>query len=205
MQTLHTLRNLYFISSRAGQNSTSQYTFVNLTAIDILSQYPESAEKFLTSIRPSELGQIPAHPLERCLDLFFLNTAEHFTLVLSPGVNEELLIAAALPYLAAGGNNHLLEIFEAAHSVTLAVLASPHGADLTAKHLHFYVVALFKVSVQFSVVNSSYSLTSGIPTKPLSPSIQISLQNCGSNHCASFSFSKQPTPPPFNSPRARLR
>ena len=85
------------------------------------------------------------HPLERCLDLYFLNTAEHFTLILSPLTNEELLVGAATPYLATGGNNHLLEIFEAAHSVMLAVLIAPQSIDLTAKHLPFYVDALLKV------------------------------------------------------------
>jgi hypothetical protein len=145
VQSLHILRNLYFISSRIGQNASSQYSFVNLVAIDIVAQYPDLAENLLRTIRPAELGQIPGHPLERCLDLFFLNTAEHFTLTLSPQVNEELIISAALPYLAAGGSNRLLEIFEAAHSVVLAVFSAPPNADITAKHLPFYVDNLFAV------------------------------------------------------------
>ena len=142
MQSLHILRNLYFISSRLGQTSSSQYMFVNLTAIDILAQYPDSAAGFLSSIRPTELGRIPQHPLDRCLDLFFLNTAEHFTLTLSPRINEDLLIAAALPYLSTGGSNYMLELFEAGHSLTLSVLASPKNADLSAPHLPFYIEAL---------------------------------------------------------------
>lgn len=144
-QTLHSLRNLYFISSRAGTDSFSQYTFVYLTATDVLSTYYIQTDAFVKEIKPVELGQIPQHPLDRCLDLFFLNTAEHFTLVLSPTLNEELLVTAAAPYLAAGGNNHMLPIFEAAHSVMLSVLSSPQSAGLTAKHLPFYVDALFKV------------------------------------------------------------
>lgn len=144
-QVLRILRNLYFISSRLGSKPFSQYTFAYLTAIDILAGYPIHADAFLKDIRPATLGQIPEHPLERCLDLYFLNTAEHFTLVLSPQTNEELLVAAATPYLAAGGSNHLLPIFEAAHSVMLAVLSAPQSAELTAKHLPFYVDALFKV------------------------------------------------------------
>ncbi|KAK5160211.1 hypothetical protein LTR04_004765 [Oleoguttula sp. CCFEE 6159] len=144
-QTLHTLRNLYFVSSRLGSSSFSQYTFTYLTAIDVLTNYPLQADAFLKHIKPVELGQIPQHPLDRCLDLFFLNTAEHFTLVLSPQTNEDLLVAAATPYLAAGGNNRLLHIFEAAHSVMLAVISAPQSAELTAKHLPFYVDALFKV------------------------------------------------------------
>lgn len=144
--SLHILRNLSFITSRIGQNTLSQYTFVNLTAIDIIAQYPDLSEQFLEGIKPAENGHIPAHPAERCLDLFFLNVAEHFTLILSPEVNERLLISAALPYLASGGNRNLLEIFEAAHSVVLAVLAAPKSADMAAKHLPFYVSTLFNVS-----------------------------------------------------------
>lgn len=74
-----------------------------------------------------------------------MNTSEHFALILPPLANEELIIAAATPYLAAGGNNHLLEIFEAAHSVVLAVFSAPQNADMTAKHLPFYVDNLFAV------------------------------------------------------------
>ncbi|KAF2084097.1 hypothetical protein K490DRAFT_49907 [Saccharata proteae CBS 121410] len=144
-QTLHTLRNLYFISSRLGADSFSQYTFVYLTAIDILTQYPIQADSFLKAIQPTNIGHIPPHPLDRTLDLFFLNTAEHFTLLLPPTTNESLLLAAATPYLATDVSHHLLPIFEAAHSVTLAVLAAPHSANVAAKHLPFYVNALFQV------------------------------------------------------------
>ena len=142
IQCLHTLRNLYFISTRLGQTSTSQYIFVNFTAIDVLSRYPDIVESFMKSLRPAEFGRIPQHPLDRCLDLFFFNTAEHFTLALSTEVNDELLIAAALPYLSRGGDDLLLEIFEAGHSLILAVLAVPQNAALATKHLPFYIEAL---------------------------------------------------------------
>lgn len=145
MQSLHILRNLYFISSRTGQNGSSQQAFVFLAAVDILSQYPDLAENFLRSIKPSDIGQIPSHPVERCLDLFFMNAAEHFPIVLPPNVNEELLLSAAFPYLAAGANPLLLEIFEAAHSVVLVVFAIPHNAELAGKHLPFYIENLFAV------------------------------------------------------------
>lgn len=157
IQSLHILRNLYFVTSRTGQASSSQYSFVNLVAIDILAQYPDLAENFLRTIKPIEMGQIPPHPLERCLDLYFLNTCEHFALVVSPLANEELIIAAATPYLAAGGNNHLLEIFEAAHSVVLAAFSAPQNATITAKHLPFYVDNLF--AVRFSPLHSAYPST----------------------------------------------
>ena len=145
LKILHTLRNLYFISSRLGANAFSLYTFVYLTAIDILAKYPVQAEGFLQEIRPAEVGRIPQHPLERCYDLYFLNTSEHFPLVLSGKMNEELLVKAAAPYLEHGGDQRLLEIFEAAHSLILAVFAAPQNTDLTIRHIHPYFEALFKV------------------------------------------------------------
>jgi hypothetical protein len=146
-QTLHALRHVYFITARLGTDSLSQYTFISLVAIDILSKYHMQASSFLQSICPSTAGSIPESPLERTMDLYFLNTAEHFTLILPSNLNEDLLVAAASPYLAAslGENPHLLPIFEAAHSVMLAVFSAPQSADLTAKHLPFYVDALFQV------------------------------------------------------------
>lgn len=144
-QALQVLRSLYFISSRMGTSAFSQYTFVYLTGMDILSAYPNHAQLFLESTKPSEHGQVPAHPLDRSNDLFFLNTAEHFTLILTPETSENLLIAAAAPYLVAGGNHHLLPAFEAAHSVMLAIFSAPQNAGLTAKHLPSYVDALFQV------------------------------------------------------------
>jgi hypothetical protein len=144
-QILHSLRNLYFISSRLGTESFSQYTFIYLATIDILSNYPIQADAFLKEIRPAVPGEIPASPLDRCLDLYFLNTAEHFTLVLSAQTNEEVLVSAAIPYLASGGNSHLLQIFEAAHSVMLAVFSAPQSAAVAGQHLSFYIDALFSV------------------------------------------------------------
>jgi len=131
---------------RLGTSSFSQYTFVYLTSIDILSAYPNQAAAFMQVISPIRLGQIPANPLERSLDLFFLNAAEYFALILPAEMSETHLIPAALPYLSAGGNNHLLDIFEAAHSVMLAVLSTPQSANIAAAHLPFYIEALFKVS-----------------------------------------------------------
>ncbi len=164
MQTLHALRHLYFISSRLGPNSFSAHVFVFLTSIDILSVYPKHVEAFLTDIQPHHLGQLPAHPLDRTLDHFFLNTAEHFTLVLPSAVAEDLLVAAANPYLnsttgkgsarpqanlAVGRshensepNSNLREIFEAAHSVALAVLSAPQNVELAARIFPFYIDAL---------------------------------------------------------------
>lgn len=113
--------------------------------MDILSAYPGHAEFFLRAILPSDHNAVPEHPLDRCLDLFYLNTAEQFTLKIPRQACEELFITAAAPYLAAGGNNNLLPIFEAAHSVMLAVFSAPQNAELTARHLPFYIDSLFAV------------------------------------------------------------
>lgn len=147
-QTLHTLRNMYFVTTRLGPEAFSQDSFVYLTAMDVLSQYPIQAENFVREIRPATLGSIPPHPLDRCLDLFFLNTAEHFSLVLATNVAEDILIAAATPYLSAGGDNNLMHIFEAAHSVILSVFSAPQNGPLASKHLPFYADALFSVFPQ---------------------------------------------------------
>jgi hypothetical protein len=145
-QALQILRDLHFISSRSGANAFSQYAFVYYAAIDILSQYPVQAEAFLQDIRPAEIGAIPQHPLDRCHDLYFLNTAEHFPLMLTPQGNEQLLIRAAMPYLGVGGDQRLLETFEAAHSVMLAVFLAPQNVELVISHVRPYIDALFQVS-----------------------------------------------------------
>lgn len=140
---LNSLRNVFFITALIGTQSFTQYTFVYLTCIDVLGAYPRLAEEFLHSIRPAVIDEIPDLPIDRSLALYFLNTAEHFTLILSPTTNEDLLVASALPYLATGGAKHLLPIFEAAHSVMLAVLSAPQSADTAAKHTPYYIDALF--------------------------------------------------------------
>lgn len=185
-QTLQILRNLYFVSSRLGADAFSQYTFVYLTAIDILSQYPVQAEAFLRDIKSTYAGSIPQHPLDRCHDLYFLNTGEHFAMFLTPELNEQLLIGTARPYLGLGSDPRLLEIFEAAHSVMLAVLSAPQNADLLAGHIHPYVDVLFKVfpqnlsARQFRLAVKTLIRITSPPapisqTQPLLPSILLEL------------------------------
>ncbi|KAK4945690.1 hypothetical protein LTR10_015038 [Elasticomyces elasticus] len=144
MQTLHILRDTYFIAHRFGLTSSSQYTFVNFTANDILSRYQAQSEHFLEAIKPGELGRIPLHPLDRTYDLFFLNTAEHFTLTLLPRTNQELLFNSAAPYVDPRGDPRLGEIFEAAHSVMLAILAAPQNAEVATRNVPFYVETLLQ-------------------------------------------------------------
>lgn len=142
-KALTALRNIHFISSRMGSNAFSAYTFVNLTSIDILSRFPIQSGDFLRSILTSHAGQIPPHPLHRNHDLFYLNTVEHFTLIMSPSTTESLIVTPASPYLNPTANAHLLPIFEAAHSAMLSALAAPQNGPLAAKSLPFYVGSLF--------------------------------------------------------------
>lgn len=144
-QSLRILRSFYFITTRQGSATFSQYNFVYYTAMDILGAYPLEVQSLLRDLKPLQLGQVAKHPLDRCLDLFFLNTAEHFTLVLPPDVSDELLLPAVTSYLAAGGQGPLLPIFEAAHSVTLALFSAPQNAEATLRNLEFYVQQLFRV------------------------------------------------------------
>jgi hypothetical protein len=165
-------------------------------------------ENFLKSIKPSELGQIPSHPLDRCLDLFFLNTSELFTTVVTPQFSEDLLIQAALPYLPAGGNNHLLEIFEAAHSLALAVFAIPNNASVAAKHVPFYLDNLFAVSLNRYLLQNpiliklrSFPKTSPVansasPSKPSYKSPLPHPQSQTANPSSHQSFSKYSTTEP---------
>lgn len=116
--------------------------FVNYTSVDILSQFPEQAESFLSSVRSPEPGTVPAHPLDRLNDLFFLNVAEHFTLSLRPQANEELLVNTAMPYITTNGDLRLNELYEAAHSVLLAVFAAPQNGAISVQHTPFYIETL---------------------------------------------------------------
>ena len=186
IQSLHILRNLYFVSSRLGQTTSSQYMFINFTAIDILNQYPEQVVSFLRATQPATLGQIADYTLDRVLDLFWLNTAEHLTLALSPTVNDALLIPAAIPYLASTGANSMMEVFEAGHSLMLSVLAVPKNAHVCAKHLPFYIEALLSAfptnlsSRQFRVAFKNIVQIAAPPspvayTQPLMQSILLDL------------------------------
>lgn len=113
-----------------------------------------SAEAFLTEIRPTDAGAIPRHPLDRCLDLYFLNTAELFTPFLSTQAANDLLITTASPYLGMNGDYRSLEIFEAAHSVMLAMFTSPNNINLTASRLEAYIQLLFEVCQSVSAMDS---------------------------------------------------
>jgi hypothetical protein len=64
--------------------------------------------------------------------------------VLSPKINEEVIIPSLSAYLVPGLEPTLQPHFEAAHSVMLAILASPTSAEIGATVMPFYVDAVFK-------------------------------------------------------------
>ncbi|KAL8986040.1 MAG: hypothetical protein Q9205_000383, partial [Flavoplaca limonia] len=145
IQMLQILRNMAFISSHFRLDTLSQYSFVYFTAVDIISQYPMFAEALVKQLRPTEIGVIPQHPLDRCLDTFFLNTAEHFIAVLNTQVAEDLVANAASPYLGSNVESNIFEAFEAAHSVMLAIMVVPHNVALAASRIEEYAERLFEV------------------------------------------------------------
>lgn len=184
----------------------SQYNFVYYTAIDILGAYPMEVQHFLRGIQPANLGSVAQHPLDRCLDLFFLNTAEHFTLILPPHITAELLVPTVTSYLAAGGKGHLLSIFEAAHSVTLAVFSAPQNAKATIENLPFYVDSLFRVfpknlsSRQFRLAFKTLLKLTSPPSElavsqPMMPAILLELLHERAQHAETIPIPIHPGAP----------
>ncbi|RYP55242.1 hypothetical protein DL769_010211 [Monosporascus sp. CRB-8-3] len=104
-KTLHTLRNLSFVSSRQGASAFQVYTFTYLTSIDIITRYPEACIAFLEDTQPpppppTQNGQTPPPPLAQALTLFYLNTAEHLPLSIPTPACEAFIVAPATSLLA---------------------------------------------------------------------------------------------------------
>ncbi|PSR94227.1 peroxin 8 [Coniella lustricola] len=144
-KTLRVYRNLSFISSR-GNNSFQVYLFSYLTSIDILARYPEPTVAFLKETLPPAASSIPTHALDRILDLFYLNTAEHLPLHISPDACEELIIQPAITYLSGNAphSKRVVELFEAAHSAVLSVLCCPQNGPIAIKMAPFYADTLLE-------------------------------------------------------------
>ncbi|KAI5780168.1 hypothetical protein DFH27DRAFT_643218 [Peziza echinospora] len=148
---LHILRGFYFITARLGPSAFTSYNFVYMTSIDILTLHEKDTEKFVLSIAPANVGTIPDILMTRILDLYFLNTVEHLIPHLPPSVIEDLIVPSCVPYLATTCNKNLHALFEAAHSVMLAVIARPILPTDTAAAqqmiegvLPFYTEMIFK-------------------------------------------------------------
>jgi len=139
-KSLKILRNLYFISSRNGSDAFQVYSFTYLTSLDNLARYADACVSFLQETRSPNPQVIPAHPLHRTLDLFYLNVAEHLPLNMPPEACDSLIVQPATTYLthAAPLSPRMVELFEAAHSAVLSVLSCPHNAPITAQVAPFY-------------------------------------------------------------------
>ncbi|CAM1505455.1 Fc.00g110920.m01.CDS01 [Cosmosporella sp. VM-42] len=144
-KSLHILRNLFFISSRNGNNAFQVYTFTYLTSIDAISRNPAAAENFLRESRNAE-APVSATYLQRTLDSFYLSLSEHLSLTLSTEACDALIIKPATAYLAHDGfmTPSMVELFESAHSAVLSVLSCPQHSFLTIRLTPFYIVKLFE-------------------------------------------------------------
>ncbi|KAL8952871.1 MAG: hypothetical protein Q9222_001229 [Ikaeria aurantiellina] len=136
--------------SKVALDHDSLYLLVYLAAVDTVSHSPVQAEHFINQIRPAAIGQMPNHPLDRLLDLYFLNTAEHLAGVLSTDVAVNLLILAASPYLGINDDSRLLETSEAGHSLMLATLSAPHNVAFAASRFEDYAKTLFQVYLNWT-------------------------------------------------------
>lgn len=145
-KSLHVLRNLSFVSSREGNGLFQAYTFTYLASIDMLSRYPAAASSFLQSAVPADVAAMPKTHLQLVLDIFYLNTAEHFPLSLATDTCEALIVRPATAHLghAAAMSPSIIELFESAHSAILATLACPQHSALTIEVAPFYIVKLFE-------------------------------------------------------------
>lgn len=151
-KTLHTLRNLSFISSRGGNNAFQVYTFTYLISLDILTRYPDASAHFLQETLPPPTDTVPP-PVHQAQTLFYLNTAEHLPLALPTPLAETLIIAPATSHLSPSSwllspaNNHppsslTLELFESSHAALLSAFSCPQHSALTAPQVPYYIDTL---------------------------------------------------------------
>ncbi|KAI0887307.1 peroxin 8 [Annulohypoxylon maeteangense] len=154
-KTLHTLRNLSFISTRQGAGSFQVYEFTYLTSLDIITRYPDACMSFLQDTQPPSptASNVVPSPTIQALSLFYLNTAEHLPFSLPTPACENLIISPATAYLSPTTSwlsspanlppsSLTLELFESAHSSVLSALSCPQHSPLAASLIPFYIDAL---------------------------------------------------------------
>ncbi|KAK0389235.1 hypothetical protein NLU13_2810 [Sarocladium strictum] len=145
-KSLHTLRNLCFISSRDSNKAFQAYTFAYMASIDVLTRSSSASDAYLRSARTSDPAYSPVDHLDRTMDIFYLSLAEHLPLSLPTASCEELIIKPASAYLEHDGrlSPAMVELFESAHSAILSVLSCPQHSSLTMTMVPFYIVKLFE-------------------------------------------------------------
>ncbi|CAK7268399.1 hypothetical protein SEPCBS119000_003042 [Sporothrix epigloea] len=155
-KVLRVLRGLDFVASRDSAGHFQAYQFAYLASIDILARYPPAAASFLAQLLASRptVAANGDDALQLNADLFYLNTAEHFAVVLRTDACERLLVEPALPYVmplpastsvpsSSQPSPRTMEVFEAAHSAILSVISCPQNAGLAAALIPVYAEALF--------------------------------------------------------------
>ncbi|OHF02661.1 peroxin 8 [Colletotrichum orchidophilum] len=175
-KSLHTLRFLFFISSRHGASAFQAYTFTYLTSLDILARFGDASVSFLAETKPPHAGAVPPNPLDRTLDLFYLNVAEHLPLNIPTEACDALIVGPATAYLTYTGalTATMVELFEAAHSAVLSVLSCPHNSSLTINLVPFYIDALF-ASFPAQISTRQFRLAFKTIMQVVSPPFPISL------------------------------
>ncbi|KAM0249445.1 hypothetical protein ACHAP5_002834 [Fusarium lateritium] len=150
-KSLRILRNIFFISSRNGNNAFQVYNFTYLTSIDSISRSSDACHLFLQEFRPSEDASTSTTYLQRSLDLFYLNLSEHLPLTLSTEACDSLIIKPAIAYISHEGptTQNMVEIFESAHSAILSTISCPQHSPLTIQLTPFYIDLLFKSFPQY--------------------------------------------------------
>lgn len=145
-KSLQILRNIFFISNRNGNSAFEVYTFAYMASLDVLSRDALVSEAFLREARPADAHPAPSDHLAKTLDLFYLNVAEHLSLVLPTESCEALIVKPAVAYLSQQEpmSPSMTEVFESAHSAILSVLSCPQHSTLTVKLTPFYIVKLFE-------------------------------------------------------------
>ena len=143
-KTLHILRNLFFIASQKGVNAFESYQFVQMAALDTITLHPAACVDFL-AVTKRIYQSMATDPLDLSMDLFYLQTAEHLPLYLTPDACNTLIVVPATPYLNPAGpiSQRMTELFEAAHAAVLSVISCPANQALTADLVQFYIERLF--------------------------------------------------------------
>lgn len=144
-KSLHILRNIFFISSRNGNNAFQVYHFTYLTSIDSISRSASACHMFLQETRPAENASAETTYLQRTLDLFYLNLSEHLPLTLSTDACDALIIKPAIAYVSHEGptTQSMVQLFESAHSAILSTISCPQHSPLTIELTPFYIAKLF--------------------------------------------------------------
>ncbi|KAF9871705.1 peroxin 8 [Colletotrichum karsti] len=175
-KSLFTLRNLFFISSRQGASAFQAYQFTYLTSLDILARFADACVALLTEVKPPHAGVVPPNFLDRTLDLFYLNVAEHLPLNMPTEACDALIVRPATAYLTHTGvlTSTMIELFEAAHSAILSVLSCPHTGSLTVGLVPFYIDALF-ASFPLQISTRQFRLAFKTVMQIVSPPFPISL------------------------------